>query len=104
MRKRVGLARAIASQPKVLLYDEPTTGLDPITSYAIDVLIRKMKDETGITSLLVSHDVNSVLRTSDRIAFLDAGKMVFLGPPADFLKADQPNIQELVRKSQAQSL
>ena len=104
MRKRVGLARAIASQPKVLLYDEPTTGLDPITTYAIDVLIRKMKTETGVTSLLVSHDVNSVLRTSDRVAFLDAGKMVFLGPPADFLKADHPNIQELVRKSQAQSL
>lgn len=101
MRKRVGMARALALRPTVMLYDEPTTGLDPITTYAIDELILNLRSETATTSLIVSHDVNSVLRTADRIAFLHLGQLAFVGTPQDFTKSDHPAILELVQKAQA---
>jgi phospholipid/cholesterol/gamma-HCH transport system ATP-binding protein len=104
MRKRVGMARALVLKPDVMLYDEPTTGLDPITTYTIDELIRRFRTELGMASLLVSHDLNSVVRTSDRVAFLDAGEMVFLGDPSEFLKSKHPAIVEVVKKSQAVTL
>ncbi|MEA2552911.1 MAG: phospholipid/cholesterol/gamma-HCH transport system ATP-binding protein [Fimbriimonadaceae bacterium] len=100
MRKRVGIARAIALQPKVLLYDEPTTGLDPITTYTIDAFIREVRDTLGATTMLVSHDVTSVVRTSDRVAFLENGKLTFLGTPIEFLRAKNEAIREIVLKSQ----
>jgi phospholipid/cholesterol/gamma-HCH transport system ATP-binding protein len=103
MRKRVGIARAIALQPKVMLYDEPTTGLDPVTTYTIDQLIREVRQELGATSIVVSHDVTSVVRTSDRVAFLEAGELVFVGPPEEFLSSDRQAIRELVEKSRAES-
>jgi phospholipid/cholesterol/gamma-HCH transport system ATP-binding protein len=99
MRKRVGIARAIALEPKVLLYDEPTTGLDPVTTYTIDGLIRSLREELGVTSLLVSHDVTSVMRTSDRVAFLEEGQISFLGTPQEFEQAQVSSIQELLQKS-----
>lgn len=104
MRKRVGIARAIALSPKVLLYDEPTTGLDPITTYQIDQLMVDLRDKLQVTSVVVSHDLSSVCRVADRVAFLHKGELVFLGPPEDFLVAPHPAIQEVVQKSQALTL
>ncbi|MBS1702618.1 MAG: ATP-binding cassette domain-containing protein [Armatimonadetes bacterium] len=104
MRKRVGMARAIALNPKVLLYDEPTTGLDPITTYQIDELVAELRQTLGMTSVLVSHDLISVQRTVDRVAFLHKGEIVFLGTPEEFLESDHPAIREVVEKSQAKTL
>jgi len=101
MRKRVGMARALALNPKVMLYDEPTTGLDPITTFSIDSLVRSVRSDFNVTSLVVSHDVNSVVRMADRVAFLHGGELVFEGTPSDFLVSDDPNIRELVEKSRA---
>ena len=104
MRKRVGMARALALNPKVMLYDEPTTGLDPITAYAIDTLICKVRQHMQVTSLLVSHDVNSVVRVADSVAFLHEGSLVFQGSPPEFLASDHPNIRDLVQKATATTL
>ncbi len=104
MKKRVGMARAIALNPRVLLYDEPTTGLDPITTYQIDELVANLRKTLGATSILVSHDLISVQRTADRVAFLDQGEIVFVGTPAEFLSANHPAILEVVEKSQAKTL
>lgn len=104
MRKRVGLARALALDPKVVLYDEPTTGLDPITTLSIDRLVVKMRDERQVTSLFVSHDLASVTRVADRVAFLHQGNLAFVGSPADFVRDSHPAISELVRAAQATSL
>ena len=101
MKKRVGIARALALSPKVMLYDEPTTGLDPITTYTIDHLIVELRKERQVTSLVVSHDVSSVLRVADRVAFLHEGRLTFDGTPAEFEKEKQPAIEELVQKAQA---
>ncbi len=101
MRKRVGIARAIALRPKVMLYDEPTTGLDPVTTYVIDELMVRLARTQGITTLIVSHDVSSVLRVSDQIAFLTGGKLVFDGTPAEFETSTHPEIQEIIQKSRA---
>lgn len=101
MRKRLGIARAIALSPKVMLYDEPTTGLDPITTYTIDALIARLRRDLGITSLVVSHDVTSVFRVADRIAFLDDGRTTFVGTPAEFKASADPAIREMVEKAQA---
>lgn len=104
MRKRVGIARAVALEPSLMLYDEPTTGLDPITTYAIDALIAQLRGELKVTSIVVSHDLNSVLRVADRVAFLHEGSIIFDGPPSEFAKNDHPAISELVRKAQATAL
>ena len=101
MKKRVGIARALALQPKVILFDEPTTGLDPVTTYTIDRLIVDVRDQFGVTALLVSHDVSSVFRVADRIAFLDKGSLVFEGDSGAFKTSRIDSIQELVQKSQA---
>jgi phospholipid/cholesterol/gamma-HCH transport system ATP-binding protein len=104
MRKRVGIARALALNPRVMLYDEPTTGLDPITTYTIDALMLDLRREMGMTSLIVSHDVSSVFRTADRVAFLHGGHLVFVGTPDEFAAAEDENIQELVQKSRAEKM
>ena len=79
MKKRVGLARAIATGPKYLLYDEPTTGLDPVTVKVIDRLNIRMKEELGVTGVVITHDMDSAYRISDRIAMLYEGKMRTVG-------------------------
>lgn len=79
MKKRVGLARAMATHPKILLYDEPTTGLDPPNISRINELIKTMRDKYGITGVIITHDLQSAYEISDRIAFLHDGKIVFTG-------------------------
>lgn len=104
MQKRVGLARALAMDPTVLLYDEPTSGLDPITAYSIDQLISETRHQLGVTSVVVSHDVNSVFRVADQIAFLDEGRLLFYGTVEEFRASREPEIVELVTRAQAETL
>ncbi len=104
MRKRVGLARALALEPKLLLYDEPTSGLDPVTAYSIDELIVETCRKRKVTSIVVSHDVTSVFRVADRIAFLSEGSVLFQGTPDEFKRAQEGPIGELVEKSRAEIL
>jgi phospholipid/cholesterol/gamma-HCH transport system ATP-binding protein len=104
MRKRVGLARALAMEPKVVLFDEPTSGLDPVTAYAIDQLIAQTRDRLGMTCVVVSHDVTSVFRVADRIAFLEGGHLTFVGSPDSFRRVSSGAIGELVAKARAETL
>lgn len=87
-RKRVGLARAIATRPKYVLYDEPTTGLDPVTTAVIDGLILKMASELRVTSVVVTHDMKSAYRVADRVAMLYNGRIRFVGTPAEIQQAE----------------
>jgi phospholipid/cholesterol/gamma-HCH transport system ATP-binding protein len=95
-RKRVGLARAIATRPKYLLYDEPTTGLDPVTTAVIDGLIQKMRNELNVTSVVVTHDMKSAYRIADRIAMLDKGRIRFVGTPEETQNSDDPVVRSFV--------
>jgi phospholipid/cholesterol/gamma-HCH transport system ATP-binding protein len=79
MRKRVALARSIALEPRGILYDEPTTGLDPLTAHAINLMIRSLQRTLQVTSIVVTHDIASAYEVGDRIAFLDEGQMAFVG-------------------------
>jgi phospholipid/cholesterol/gamma-HCH transport system ATP-binding protein len=83
MRKRVALARAIALEPRAVLYDEPTTGLDPITTHKISALIRTLQHKLGFTSVVVTHDVKSAFMVGDRFALLDNGRVRFSGTAAE---------------------
>lgn len=96
MQKRVGLARSIAIQPEIMLYDEPTTGVDPITGGAVDRLILQMKETFGITSVVVTHDMKSAFRIADRIAMLYKGKIIFTGSPENFKTSDNPYVRQFV--------
>ncbi|MGH7475180.1 MAG: ABC transporter ATP-binding protein [Longimicrobiales bacterium] len=95
-RKRVGLARAIATHPKYLLYDEPTTGLDPVTTAVIDELILKMRRELGVTSIVVTHDMKSAYRIASRISMLHAGRIRLTGTPEEIQNADDPIVRGFV--------
>lgn len=95
-RKRVGLARAIATKPKYLLYDEPTTGLDPVTTAVIDGLIQKMRNELGVTSVVVTHDMKSAYRIADRIAMLYQGRIRYVGTPAETQESHDPVVRAFV--------
>lgn len=79
MKKRVALARALALDPKIILYDEPTTGLDPANVRRINLLIRRLRDNVGVTSIMVTHDMQSVQAVTDRVALLDGGKILAVG-------------------------
>jgi len=93
MRKRVGLARAIVRDPKIVLYDEPTTGLDPITTDYVDEMILTAKAKLGVTSLVISHDVASAFKVADQIAFLAEGKIVAHAPPAEVRRSTHPAVK-----------
>jgi phospholipid/cholesterol/gamma-HCH transport system ATP-binding protein len=97
MKKRVGIARAIVRRPEILLYDEPTTGLDPETRQTVDELIEKIKTEFRLTSIVISHDIPSALRLADQIIFLNGGKVVFVGNPAEFVKSTDAKIVSFLR-------
>ena len=93
-RKRVGLARAIVMEPEVILFDEPNSGLDPITSDAIDALIQEMKEALGITFIIISHDIVGTINVADHIAMLYGGDLVAFEPTNTFVRLDN----EIVRK------
>jgi phospholipid/cholesterol/gamma-HCH transport system ATP-binding protein len=93
MRKRVGLARAIAIEPEVILYDEPTTGLDPISVRIIDELILSMKKQLGCTSIVVTHDMDSAFRVSDRMAMLARRRIVATGTVAEMTASTNPDVR-----------
>jgi phospholipid/cholesterol/gamma-HCH transport system ATP-binding protein len=92
MRKRVGVARAIIHEPRVLLYDEPSTGLDPRNVAAIDELVLRNRDRFGATSVIVTHDIPSVHRIADRVGLLADGRVRFLGTPKELLASNDPYV------------
>lgn len=113
MRKRVALARAIALEPRYILYDEPTSGLDPETSNTIDELIMQLSDELSVTSVVVTHDMHSVFSIADRAAFLHNSHMHWVGPVADihhnpddildrFVKANEYHVGDPLRATASQ--
>ena len=97
MRKRVALARAIALAPQALLYDEPTTGLDPITANTINHLIRSLQERLGVTSIVVTHDIRSAFEVGDRIAFLQEGRISFQGSVEEARRANEPELQRFLQ-------
>ena len=96
MRKRVGVARAIIHEPRILLYDEPATGLDPRNVAAIDELILRNRDRFGATSVVVTHDIPSVQRVADRVAMLADGKVRFVGTPKELLMSEDEDVQNFM--------
>ena len=96
MRKRVGLARAIATEPEILLYDEPTTGLDPIMADVINNLIVQLREDLGITSISITHDMTSAYRIADRIAMLYKGKIIESGTPEEIRTTGNPYVQQFI--------
>jgi len=96
MKKRVGLARAVVMNPQVVLYDEPTTGLDPIMADVINELIRTLQRELAITSVVVTHDIKSAYHVGDRIAMLHEGRIIFSGTPDEVRRTDNPVLRQFV--------
>ncbi|MBD3169570.1 MAG: ATP-binding cassette domain-containing protein [candidate division Zixibacteria bacterium] len=97
MKKRVGLARAISMNPEFILYDEPTTGLDPIMADAINDLIIRLREELNVTSIAVTHDMTSAYKISDRIAMIYEGEIIFAGTPDEVKNTDNPVVQQFIR-------
>lgn len=96
MRKRVGIARAIALRPKYLLYDEPTTGLDPVTAAVIDDLMRRMKHQLGVTSIIITHDLRTAWGIGTRIAMLYDGKVRQCGTPDEIRNTTDPVVRQFI--------
>jgi phospholipid/cholesterol/gamma-HCH transport system ATP-binding protein len=96
MKKRVGLARAIAYSPEIILYDEPSTGIDPIRADAINDLIIQMKEELKVTSVVITHDMVSTYKVADRIAMLYQGKIIKVGTPDEIRNSENPVIQQFI--------
>ncbi len=96
MKKRVGLARAIAINPEIMLYDEPTTGLDPIMADVINDLIIEMQKKLYVTSIVVTHDMTSAYKVGDRIAMLYNGKIIFSGTPEEVKNSENPYVQQFI--------
>jgi phospholipid/cholesterol/gamma-HCH transport system ATP-binding protein len=96
MRKRAAIARTLSLEPEVVLFDEPTTGLDPVSARRIDALIRQTSKELGVTSIVVSHDLVSIFTIADRIAFIYQGRVHMVGTPAEFKTTDDPVVQQFI--------
>jgi len=96
MRKRVALARAICTRPKIILYDEPTTGVDPITADAINLLIDELHDKLKVTSIVVTHDMRSAYKVADRIAMLYEGKIIAEGTPDEIRYSHNPYVHQFI--------
>ncbi|PKL16197.1 MAG: ABC transporter ATP-binding protein [Spirochaetae bacterium HGW-Spirochaetae-5] len=96
MQKRAGLARSIAVRPDIMLYDEPTTGVDPITAGVVDRLIVKMRDTYAMTSVVVTHDMTSAYRIADRIAMVYEGKVIFTGTNEEIKKSEDPYVRQFI--------
>ncbi|MCP5405788.1 MAG: ABC transporter ATP-binding protein [Pseudomonadaceae bacterium] len=99
MRKRVALARAIAHNPQIILYDEPTTGLDPITSDVINDLILQLQSELKATSVVITHDMHTAFKVADKISFLYQGKFIAEGTAKEFKSTDNPYVKQFVAGS-----
>jgi phospholipid/cholesterol/gamma-HCH transport system ATP-binding protein len=97
MRKRVGLARAMALDPKIILFDEPTTGLDPITADAIDRLIVDTQKHTKATCVAISHDIESTFKIADTVAMLYQGKIIAVGTPGEVKSGENPALQQFIQ-------
>jgi phospholipid/cholesterol/gamma-HCH transport system ATP-binding protein len=97
MRKRVGLARAVVLEPKIVLYDEPTTGLDPITTDYVDEMILTAARELGVTSVVISHDISSAFNVADQIAFLSKGVILENGPPEQLRESQNPTVKNFLQ-------
>jgi len=96
MKKRVALARAICIKPEIIFYDEPTTGVDPITADSINELIRSMHDKLKVTSIVVTHDMKSAYRVGDKLAMLYQGQIIAEGTPEDIQKSDHPVVHQFI--------
>lgn len=103
MKKRVGIARAIVGRPKILLWDEPTTGLDPINTAAVERLIKRLSRDLEVTSLVVTHDVEGGLDMCDRVSMLDGGVLRFCGTPAEFRASSDPVVRAFVDRAAAEA-
>ena len=99
MRRRVALARAIATQPRYIFYDEPTTGLDPITTDVICDLFLELQEKLKVTSIIVTHDLKTAYKVSSRIGLLYAGKIVALDETARFINSDSPYVRQFIKGS-----
>ena len=96
MRKRVGLARVVAMKPKYILYDEPTTGLDPVTSAQIAILVKEMQDDLNVTSIIVTHDIPTGFFLADKIVLLDQGNFSFVGNVEEMRKSELKSVQDFI--------
>jgi phospholipid/cholesterol/gamma-HCH transport system ATP-binding protein len=96
MRKRVAIARALTLDPRYVLFDEPTTSLDPVSARRVDKLIRELSDTLGVTSIVVSHDLESIFSIGDRIAMLYKGYARLVGTPEEFRRSDDPIIEQFI--------
>jgi len=96
MRKRVAIARALTLDPRYVLFDEPTTSLDPVSARRVDKLIRELSDVVGVTSVVVSHDLSSIFSIADRIVMLYKGEVRLLGTPSEFRASDDPVVQQFI--------
>jgi phospholipid/cholesterol/gamma-HCH transport system ATP-binding protein len=97
MKKRVSLARAIALEPEILLYDEPTTGIDPVVADAINELIIRMREKLNVTSIAITHDMKSAYKIGDRIAMLYQGKIIEVGTPDEIKNSPNPIVQQFIQ-------
>jgi phospholipid/cholesterol/gamma-HCH transport system ATP-binding protein len=96
LRKRVAIARALTLTPRYMVFDEPTTGLDPVNAVRVDRLIRDLSDRTGVTSVVVSHDLRSIFGVADRIVMLYQGRVLLDGTPAEFRTSHDPVVRQFV--------
>ncbi len=94
LKKRVAIARALTLDPRFVIFDEPTTGLDPLAAAQVDALIRSLKTEAGVTSIVVSHDLRSIFSVADRVAMLYQGKVRVDGTPAEIRASDDPVVHQ----------
>jgi phospholipid/cholesterol/gamma-HCH transport system ATP-binding protein len=101
MRKRVGLARAIVGRPEILLYDEPVTGLDPVNGAVVHQLITRLGRELGVTSIVVTHDIEGALEISDHVALLEGGVVRFKGTPTEFRTSTNPLVRSFLDRDLA---
>ena len=103
MKKRVGIARAIVGRPRILLWDEPTTGLDPVNTAAVERLIKALSEELRVTSVLVTHDVEGALWMCGRVAMLEGGRIRFCGTPSEFQAEADPVVRAFVDRAAAEA-